>query len=61
MCVLRLCFFFVSWTEHVAWRGVLFASCSEVDVARFQNRIGLIESLAIGISLVAVRHHSASS
>ena len=40
--------------ENVAWRGVLFASCSKVDVALFQNRTGLIECLVVGICLVAV-------
>ena len=42
--------------ENVAWRGVLFASCFEVDVALFQNRTGPLECLVIGICLVAVYH-----
>ena len=53
------CFSCVS-KENVAWRGVLFASCFEVDVALFQNRTGPIECLVIGICLVAV-HHIVSS
>ena len=28
--------------ENHAWRGVLLESCSQVDVARFQNRIGFL-------------------
>ena len=56
--LLLLCFFS---EENVAWRGALFASCSQVDVALFQNRTGLIECLVIGICLVTVRHHSVSS
>ena len=46
---------------NLACRGVLFASCSQVDVGTVQKRIGHIESLAIGISLVAERHHITSS
>ena len=49
-----LLFFSCVSKENVAWRGVLFASCSEVDVALFQNRTGPIECLVIGICLVAV-------
>ena len=55
VCVAASVFFFLE--ENVAWRGVLFASCSQVDVARFQSRIGLIESLATRTSFVAERHH----
>ena len=55
-----LLFFSCVSKENVAWRGVLFASCSKVDVALFQNRTGLIECLVIGICLVAV-HHIVSS
>ena len=58
---LVLLFFSCVSKENVAWRGVLFASCSKVDVALFQNRTGPIECLVIGICLVAVPHQSVSS
>ena len=53
-CEVCVAFFSCVSKENVAWRGVLFASCFEVDVALFQNRTGLIECLVIGICLVAV-------
>ena len=49
--------FFLFLGGNVGWRGELFASCSQVDVARFQNRIGLIESLATRTCFVAERRH----
>ena len=54
-----VCYCFLE--ENFACCGVLFASCSQVDVARFQNRIGLSESLASGTCLIAERHHITSS
>ena len=55
--VLLLLRFFCYLEENVGWRGVLFAICSQVDVARFQSRIGLIESLATRTCFAAERHH----
>ena len=59
-CAVCVAFFSCVSKENVAWCGVLFASCSQVDVALFQNRTGPIECLVIGICLVAV-HHIVSS
>ena len=60
-CAVSVAVFTCVSKENVAWRGVLFASCSQVDVALFQNRTGLIGCLVIGICLIAVRHQSVSS
>ena len=43
-CALQLLLFSFFLKGNLACCGVLFASCSQVDVAQFQNRIGLSES-----------------
>ena len=60
ICCAVFVFFSCVSKENVAWRGVLFANCSQVDVALVQNRTGLIECLVIGICLVAARHQRVS-